>query len=104
VLGRNSLIVGLDLLFMSANFSALTLFSALSSYLSSELGLSSFWEQVAASMYSAGIFAAFFIGHSRIVEKYPEYIIVLAALLASIPQFIIPFTSNPYVISILRFI
>ncbi len=98
------LIVGLDLLFMSVNFSALTLFAALSTYVSSSIGLDKFTEWLASAVYSAGIFAAFFIGHSKFTETHPRKTVFIAAVLASIPQFLIPYAINPWEVVVLRFI
>ncbi|NPA97968.1 MAG: MFS transporter [Crenarchaeota archaeon] len=98
------LIVGLDLLFMSVNFSALTLFAALSTYVSSSIGLNKFTEWLASAVYSAGIFAAFFIGHSKFTEMHPRKTVFIAAVLASIPQFLIPYAVNPWEVVVLRFI
>ena len=98
------LVVGLDLLFMSVNFSALTLFAALSTYISSSIGIDKFTEWLASAVYSAGIFAAFFIGHSKYTEEHPKKTVFIAAILASIPQFLIPYSINPWEVVILRFI
>ncbi len=104
-LSRNSVLaVGLDLLFMSINFSALTLFAALNKYISSELGVSENIAWWAAAAYSMGIFAAFFVGHSRFTEEYPRLTVLVAGLLAAIPQFLIPYAFHPGEVVVLRFI
>ncbi len=102
--GKGPLVVGLDLLFMGVNFSALTLFAALKSLMASELGLTGTIAWWAAATYSAGIFAAFFAGHSRFSEERPRATVFIAALLAAIPQFLIPFSVSPYEVVALRFI
>ena len=101
---RTAGVVALDLLFMGINFSALTLFSTLHSYISSEIPMTGFEVQIAAAAYSVGIFGAFFLGHSRLSENYPKLTVVLASLFAAIPQFLIPLVSSGLVISILRFL
>jgi len=102
--GRGYLVVGLDLLFMGVNFSALTLFAALKSLMASELGLTGSIAWWAAATYSAGIFAAFFAGHSRFSEERPRATVLVAALLAAVPQFLIPFSLSPYEVVALRFV
>jgi len=96
--------VGLDLLFMGVNFSALTLFSTLKDFFASEYGMSSTQLQWAAAAYSIGIFAAFFIGHSKYVENHPKMTVLAAAVLAAIPQFLIPISGSPVAVIALRFL
>ena len=104
-LSRNSVLaVGLDLLFMSINFSALTLFAALNKYIAEELGVKGGLAWWAAAAYSMGIFAAFFVGHSRFTEENPRLTVLLAGLLAAIPQFLIPYAFHPGEVVALRFI
>ncbi len=83
-------IVGLNLLYMGINFSALTLFSVLGSNINSSLVLNTSVIMWAAIAYSTGIFLAFFTGHSRVSEEHPTWIVIAAASLAALPQFLIP--------------
>lgn len=83
-------IVGLNLSYMGINFSALTLFSVLGDNVSHSLGLSESVIMLAAIAYSTGIFLAFFAGHSRASEEHPSLIVITAAFLAALPQFLIP--------------
>ncbi len=83
-------IVGLNLLYMGVNFSALTLFSVLGDNVSSSFGLNESVIMWAAIAYSTGIFLAFFAGHSRMSEEHPALIVIAAASLAALPQFLIP--------------
>ncbi len=96
--------VGLDLLFMGVNFSALTLFSTLRNFFASEYGMTTTQLQWAAAAYSIGIFAAFFIGHSKYVEEHPRVTVLVAAILAAIPQFLIPVSDSPMAVIALRFL
>ncbi len=96
--------VVLNLLFMGVNFSALTLFSTLRNFFASEYGMTSTQLQWAAATYSIGIFAAFFIGHSKYVEEHPKATVLVAAILAAIPQFLIPVSGSPMAIIVLRFL
>ncbi len=96
--------VGLDLLFMGVNFSALTLFSTLRDFFASEYGMTPTQLQWAAAAYSIGIFAAFFIGHSKYVERHPKATVLVAAILAAIPQFLIPVSDSPMAVIALRFL
>ena len=96
--------VGLDLLFMGVNFSALTLFSTLKDFFASEYGMTPTQLQWAAAAYSIGIFAAFFIGHSKYVEEHPKATVLAAAILAAIPQFLIPVSGSPVAVIALRFL
>ncbi len=102
--GVGAAAVGLDLLFMSVNFSALTLFSTLSNYFRTSLSMTSNELLWAAAVYSVGIFAAFFIGHSEFFESHPRTTVLLAAVLAAIPQFLIPVVRSPYAVVGLRFL
>ena len=86
-------VIALNLTFMGVNFSALTLFSVLSTYIGSSTGISELAIKWAAIAYSAGIFLSFFMGHSRFSEEHPKGTVLIAAILASIPQFLIPFVS-----------
>lgn len=97
-------VVGLDLLFMGVNFSALTLFSTLSPLIASDLGMGEGELRWAAAAYSIGIFAAFFLGHSRFTEEHPRATVAIAAVFASAPQFLIPMAPNALVASALRFL
>jgi len=94
----------LDLLFMTANFTALTLFSSLKDFIAETHGLSEAELRWAASSFTIGIFFAFLIGHAKYVEFRPKLSILIAGLSVSIPQFLIPFTGNPFIIVILRVI
>ncbi len=89
---------------MSVNFSALTLFSTLSNYFRTSLGMTGNELLWAAAVYSVGIFAAFFIGHSEFFETHPRTTVLLAAVLAAIPQFLIPIVRSPYAVVGLRFL
>ncbi len=95
-------VVLLDLAYMSVNFSALTLLAALSTYLETS-GVSKSLIMVSSAAYSAGIFIAFLAGHSRYLETRPRLVIPLAAILAGVPQILIPF-STPTALPILRFL
>ncbi len=100
---RNSIragVVALDLIYMGINFSALTLFSVLGTRIMSATGITASVIQWGAISYSAGIFLAFFAGHSRFSERKPTATVLLAAVLASIPQFLIPAT--PHIPSCMR--
>jgi len=103
-MSRGARVVGLDLLFMSVNFSALTLFSTLSAYVSKYLGVHGTLMWLAAAVYSAGIFASFFVGHSRFTEEHPRLTVLIAALLAAVPQIVLPYSPAPGVVVVLRFI
>ncbi len=98
-----ALVVILDLAFMAVNFSALTLFSALAEHIIKALHLSRtlLWWSLAA--YPAGIFAAFFAGHSRFAEEHPRLMVLLGGVVAGLPQLVTPF-SPPYIIPLLRFL
>ncbi|MCD6324356.1 MAG: MFS transporter [Desulfurococcales archaeon] len=90
-------VVALDLAYMGINFSALTLFSILAPFIMRVTEVSSSTIQWGAIAYSAGIFLAFFVGHSKFSERRPAATVLMAAALASIPQFAIPAVPNmPY--------
>ena len=95
-------VVLLDLAYMSINFSALTLLTALSSYLEAN-GVSRNLLMIASAAYSAGIFVAFLAGHSKYLETRPRLVIPLAATLAGIPQIVIPY-APPQALPFLRFL
>ncbi len=95
-------VVVLDLAYMSVNFSALTMLAALSSYLIKS-GVSQGLLMIASAAYSVGIFAAFLAGHSKYLESRPRLVIPLAALLAAVPQMLIPY-APPSALPLLRFL
>jgi len=89
---------------MSFNFTALTLFSSLSSHISLTYGLSIESLKWAASAFTIGIFFAFLIGHSKYFEYEPKLGVLVAGLAVSIPQFLIPFIGNFIAITALRMV
>ncbi|OYT47374.1 MAG: hypothetical protein B6U85_05460 [Desulfurococcales archaeon ex4484_42] len=89
---------------MSFNFTALTLFSSLSSHISLTYGLSIESLKWAASAFTIGIFFAFLIGHSKYFEYEPKLGVLVAGLAVSIPQFLIPFIGNFIAITALRIV
>lgn len=94
----------MDLCFMAVGFSALTMFSSLKSYIMLELGLSSSDVEWAATAYCTGIFFAFLIGHSKLLQMRPKLTILLISLCVALSQFLIPFTGEPHLIMVLRFL
>jgi len=95
-------VVVLDLAYMSINFSALTLLAALSSYIAAS-GVPKNIIMLSSATYSAGIFIAFLVGHSKYLESRPRLVIPLAAVLAGVPQILIPF-ATPSALPALRFL
>ncbi|AEH23983.1 MFS transporter [Pyrococcus yayanosii] len=102
-MGRWRLVI-LDTLLMTAGFGTLTMMGVAKNEVITHFGISGDlyeWQHIA---YVFGLFIAFLLGHTRIYEGSFKRSVAIALSWAAIPQIIIPFIGNWYVVVFLRFV
>lgn len=95
--------VFLDLLLLTFGFTSMSLYPDLQKPIRSSLGVSQGIFEWSILAYVVGLFAAFFIGHSEFFEHNLKKGVLIATSFAAIPQILIPFVNNIYLIIMLRF-
>jgi len=96
--------VVLDTLVMTAGFGTLSMMSVAKPDIISHFGISGSAYDLQHVAYVFGLFIAFLLGHTKIYEGSFKRSVAIALSWAAIPQFIIPYVGNWYVVVALRFI
>lgn len=101
---RHWLMVVLDTLLIAVGLGTLTMMSVAKPEIMSFFGVDEKLYDLQYISYAAGLFVAFFLGHTRLYEGGFKKDVLLAVSFAAIPQFLIPLIRWWSVVVILRFI
>ncbi len=96
--------VVLNLLMLTFGFATMSLYPDLQNTIKSSLGVGGGLFDWSILAFTVGLFAAFFIGHSEFFEHNLKKGVVIATSFAAIPQLLIPFIGNIYLLIALRFL
>ncbi|WP_175059624.1 MFS transporter [Thermococcus sp. 2319x1] len=96
--------VVLDTLVMTAGFGTLSMMSVAKPDIVSHFGISAEAYDLQHVAYVFGLFIAFLLGHTRLYEGSFKRSVAIALSFAAIPQALIPYVGNWYLVVFLRFI
>ncbi len=96
--------VVLNLLMLTFGFATMSLYPDLQNTIKASLDVSGGLFEWSVLSFTVGLFAAFFIGHSEFFEHNLKKGVVLATTFAAVPQLLIPFVNNIYILIALRFV
>ncbi|MCO6041537.1 MFS transporter [Thermococcus alcaliphilus] len=94
----------LDTLVMTAGFGTLSMMSVAKPDIISHFGISAEAYDLQHVAYVFGLFIAFLLGHTRLYEGSFKRSVAIALSFAAIPQALIPYVGNWYLVVFLRFI
>ncbi|WP_048151563.1 MFS transporter [Palaeococcus ferrophilus] len=94
----------LDTLVMTAGFGTLSMMGVAKPDIISHFGISGSAYDLQHVAYVFGLFIAFLLGHTKLYEGSFKRSVAIALSWAAIPQLIIPYVGNWYVVVALRFI
>ncbi len=94
----------LDLFMLTFGFASMSMYPDLANTIRPTLGVSQTLFDWSALAFTPGLFAAFFIGHSEFFEHNLKKGVAIATSFAAIPQLLIPYIGNIYLIIALRFL